>query len=129
MSFNTRRRSIAAVTGILLAAAIAPAAAQDRGTPTPGGWAIVGGDGSLGPNSNVTSVKRVKAGYYRVKFNQDVSRCAANATIAAKDGDTLTPGYIIAGRHNTAPSEIRVHTFLTTTLVPSDFQFDLLVSC
>ncbi len=129
MSVNTRRRVIAATTGILLAVAIAPAAAQQPGTPTPGGWAIVGADGSLGPNTNVVKVKRVKAGYYRVAFNQDVSRCAANATIAAKDGDTLVPGYIIAGRHNTALDEIRVHTFLSTTLVPSDYQFDLLVSC
>jgi hypothetical protein len=129
MLFNTRRRSFAAVTGILLAAAIVPAAAQNGGTATPGGWAIVGADGTLGPNTNVMSVKRVKAGNYRVKFNQDVSRCAANATIAAQDGDTLVPGYIIAGRHNTALNEIRVHTFLTTTLVPSDYQFDLLVTC
>ena len=129
MSVNAVRRTFAAAMGILLATAISSAAAQNRGTATPGGWAIVGADGTLGPNANVVSVKRVKAGNYRVRFNQDVSRCAANATIAAKDGDTLTPGYIIAGRHNTSLTEIRVHTFLTTTLVPSDYQFDLLVSC
>ena len=128
MSINTRSRALAAAGAILLAGA-ATAAAQVQGVATPGGWAIVAADGTLGPNLNAVKVIHVGPGNYRVQFNQDVLRCAATATIAAQDGDTLAPAYIIAGRHNTAPSQIRVHTFQTTTLLPTDFQFDLLVSC
>jgi hypothetical protein len=129
MSINMRCRALAAATAILLAGAAAAAAQAPGVGPTSGGWAIVEADGTLGPNLNAVKVIHVGNGSYRVQFNQDVSRCAATATIAAKDGDMLIPAYIIAGRHNTALSQIRVHTFQTTTLLPADFQFDLLVSC
>jgi hypothetical protein len=130
MSVNTRRRVLAAVTGILFAAVIAPAAAQQPGTPTPGGWAIVDSDGTLGANSNVVKVMHVGTGIYRVVFNQDVSQCAGTATIAAHTGrHSVVPGYLVVGRNDNAPTQMRVYTFDSTTLIPADFRFDLLVSC
>ncbi len=130
MSVDTRRRAVAAVTGILLAAAIAPAAAQQPGTPTPGGWAIVDFDGTLGANLNVVSVERPQTGLYRVDFNQDVSQCAATATLAAHSGrNSVVPGYVVTGRNKNFPNQMRVYTFNGTTLVAADFRFNLLVSC
>ena len=102
MSIKFSCRALAAASAILLAGAAA-ATAQVPAT-TPGGWAIVEADGTLGPNLNAVKVIHVGPGNYRVQFNQDVSRCAATATIAAMDGDTLSPAYIIVGRHNTAVS-------------------------
>ena len=130
MSVDTRRRSFAAAMGIVLASAIAPAAAQQPGTPTPGGWAIVDTDGTLDANSNVVQVNHVGPGVYRVVFNQDVSHCAATATLAAHTGrHSIVPGYLVTGRNGKFPTQMRVYTFATTTLLPTDFRFDLLVSC
>lgn len=127
MSISTARLAIGAAAGILLAA-VAPTA-SDAGAPTPGGWAIVHADGTLGSRSNVTQVIHVGTGIYRVEFNQDVSHCAATATIAAHGGKTIVPGYIVAGRNSTAPNQVRVYTFESVTLVPTDYKFDVLASC
>jgi hypothetical protein len=93
-----------------------------------GGWAIVAPDGTLGHNLNVKSVNHVSAGIYLIKFNQDVSSCAVNATIAGKGKKSITPGYIVVS-HTRGDDEIRVNTFLTTTLLPADFRFDTIVMC
>jgi hypothetical protein len=107
----------------------AQANAQAPGGPAPGGWAIVNADGTLGANSNVASVDHVNTGIYRVNFTQSVSRCAANATLAARNGKTAVPGYVVIGHTRNAPAQVRVFTYLTTTLVPADFKFNLLMSC
>ena len=125
MSVTSRRRVFAAVTGIVLAMGITPAMAQ-----TAGGWAIVDSDGTLGSNSNVNRVEHPKTGIYRISFNQDVSHCAATATLAAHTGrNGIVPGYVVTGRNTNFPNQIRVYTFNTTTLVPADFRFNVLASC
>jgi hypothetical protein len=130
MSIDTRRRIFAAAAGIFLVTVTVPATAQQKGAPTPGGWAIVDTDGTLGANSNVVQVNHVGPGVYRVVFNQDVSQCAATATIAAHTGrHSIVPGYLVTGRNGKFPTQMRVYTFDTTTLLPTDFRFDLLVSC
>ncbi|HWA92546.1 MAG TPA: hypothetical protein VG889_21120 [Rhizomicrobium sp.] len=125
MSINKRR--LVAATGILLAAGTLTAA--QAGAPTAGGWAIINSDGTLGANLNVTKVQHPKPGVYRITFNNDVAHCAANATIAAAGGNTIVPGYIVAGRTALVPNQIRVHTWETVTLIPTDYKFDLLVTC
>ena len=95
-----------------------PAAAQQPGTPTPGGWAIIDTDGTLDANSNVVQVNHVGPGVYRVVFNQDVSHCAATATLAAHTGrHSIVPGYLVTGRNGKFPTQMRVYTFATTTLL------------
>jgi opacity protein-like surface antigen len=121
------KRRLVAVVGIALAAGSLTAA--QAGAPTAGGWAIVQSDGTLGANLNVTDVSRPKTGVYRITFNQDVSKCAANATIAAAGGKTIVPGYLVAGRNDNVPNQIRVYTFTTVTLLPANYKFDLTVSC
>jgi hypothetical protein len=129
MSTNQRCRALAAATAIFMAGA-ATAAAQAPGTLTPGGWAIVDSDGTLGANSNVVKVEHPKTGLYRIIFNQDVSHCAATATLAAHNGrNTIEPGYIVAGRNDNFPTQLRIYTFNTTTLLPADLRFNILASC
>ena len=123
MSISTSCRVAAAALGLLLSGtAIA-------GAPVSGGWAVVTADGRLGPNTNVVKVHHKNAGIYRVEFNNDVSRCATNVTLAAHDGKTITPGYVVVEHNKTTPNQVRVFTFLSTTLVASDFKFNLLVNC
>lgn len=124
---NLGTRCLVAATGLLLSAA--PFTASQAGAPSPGGWAIVQSDGTLGANRNVTAVQHKKAGIYRLTFNQDVSRCAVNATIASADGKTVVPGYIVVGHNHNIPEQIRVATFLTVTLLPADYRFDVVVNC
>lgn len=127
MTIGTRRlaASAAAAAGLLLAAGPATS-----GVPTPGGWAIVDDDGTLGANRNVVRVSLVQTGVYRVVFNQDVSHCAATATLAAHNGrNSIVPGYIVTGRNGNFPEQLRVYTFNTVTLLPQNFRFNLLASC
>ena len=103
-----------------------PASAQEGIPPaTPGGWAVVNADGSLGANSNVKRVNHKSAGVYRVEFNQPVSGCAATATIGGS-AKTVVPGYIVVRRHQHG---IGVHTFAAATLLPQDFKFNLNLVC
>lgn len=94
-----------------------------------GGWANVGPDGKLGHSLNVVSSNRVKTGVYQVKFNQDISNCAANATLMGRGKKTIVPGYIVVTLHTRNPDTIKVNTFLSTTLTPGDLRFDLMVMC
>jgi len=128
MSVNTRRCALAAVTGFILASGAVHA--QQPGVPIPGGFGIVDSDGTLGANRNVVKVTHVATGIYRVQFNNDVSSCAANVTLAAHTGrSNIVPGYVVAGRNENSPNQIRVYTFNSVTLVPTDFKFDVLASC
>lgn len=124
MFVSTRRRALAAATGLLLAGTIPAFAA-----PSTGGWAVVTEQGRLGPNGNVTAVHHIRPGVYRVEFNNDVSRCAPNVTLAARSGKTITPGYVVVGHNKTTPNQVRVFTFLSTTLIAADYKFNLLVTC
>jgi len=75
-------------------------------------------------------VVHVNTGVYRVQFNNDVSSCAANVTLAAHNGrNSVAPGYVVAGKNDSAPAQIRVYTFQAVTLVPTDFKFNVLASC
>jgi hypothetical protein len=103
------------------------ASAQSR-QASPGGWAVVAPDGTLGHNANVKSVDHTGTGVYLVKFNQDISGCAANATIAGKGKKSVVPGYIVVSHAHTT-DVIKVNTFLTVTLLPADFRFDVTVMC
>jgi hypothetical protein len=124
MTFNTRRLAIAAAAGLL-----ASAAPSYAGAPTPGGWAMIQADGTLAHHVNVTRVTHPRAGVYRITFNQNVQHCAATATIAAKGGKTIIPGYIVAGHNHHEPDQIRIFTFETITLIPTDYKFDMVVTC
>lgn len=93
-----------------------------------GGWAVVAQDGTLRHNQNVQGVSHESAGVYVVKFNQDVTACSANATIGGKGKKSLAPGYIVVS-HPRGDDLIKVNTFLTTTLLPADFLFNLQVMC
>ena len=114
----------------LLAGAIVVAFASTdvASAQSTGGWAVVAPDGTLGNNKNVKSVDHVSAGVYQVNFNNAVGVCAADATIAGRGKKSTTPGYIVVN-HGKDGSSIVVHTFLTTTLLPSDFRFHLITMC
>jgi len=95
---------------------------------TTGGWAVVAQDGTLGHNLNVQSVSHKDAGIYLVKFNQDVTACSATGTIAGAGKRLIVPGYIVVS-HPKGDDQIKVNTFLTATLLPADFRFNLQVMC
>ncbi|MBV9991907.1 MAG: hypothetical protein JOZ72_11520 [Alphaproteobacteria bacterium] len=126
MFINARCRALAAATGLLLAAGTAVA----QPPASAGGFAIVNADGSLGPSRDVVTVFHVGTGIYRVQFDNDVSGCAANATLAAHTGrSTVLPGYVVAARNDNAPNQVRIYTFSTVNLVPADFKFNLVATC
>jgi len=115
--------ALAAATGLLLAATGANAQAA-------GMFAVVDADGSLHAHANVLRVKHAGPGVYRVIFDQNVAQCAANATIAARNGKSIVPGYILVAHGSRQQNEVRVFTFLTTApLLPSDYKFNLAMSC
>ncbi|HTT96568.1 MAG TPA: hypothetical protein VMF58_00850 [Rhizomicrobium sp.] len=95
---------------------------------TAGGWAVVAQDGTLGHNLNVKSVDHKGTGIYLVKFNQDVTACSTTATIAGAGKRSIIPGYIVVS-HPKGDAEIKVNTFLTATLLPADFRFNIQVMC
>ncbi len=126
MFTNGRRCALAAVTGFVLSAGAATAQAP----ASAGGFAIVDADGSLGASANVVKVFHVDTGIYRVQFDNDVSHCAANVTLAAHTGrSTIVPGYVVAGRNDNAPNQVRVYTFSAAMLLPTDYKFDILATC
>lgn len=117
---------LASVAGALVAAFASTGGAIAQ--TTTGGWAIVAPDGTLGHNLNVKAVNHKSAGVYLVKFNQSVTACSANATIAGAGKRSVIPGYIVVS-HPKGDDLIKVNTFLTVTLLPSDFRFNLQVMC
>ena len=121
------RHIAASLAGAAFFATLASAAsAQERIPPaSPGGWAVVNADGSLGSNSNVKKVTHESRGVYRVDFNQPVRGCAATATIGGS-AKTIVPGYIVVRRHRDG---VGVHTFAAATLLPEDFKFNLNLVC
>jgi hypothetical protein len=96
--------------------------------PTTGGWAVVAPDGTLGHNQNVQSVNHKSTGVYLVKFNQGVTTCSATATIGGRGKNSIVPGYIVVS-HPRGDNLIKVNTFLTATLLPADFRFNIQVMC
>ena len=121
------RHIAASIAAAAFFTTLASAASAQEGIPpaTPGGWAVVNADGSLGSNSNVKQVNRVSKGVYQVQFNQPVHGCAATATIGGSP-KTIAPGYIVVQRHH---STVTVHTFAAATLLPQDFKFTLNLVC
>lgn len=93
-----------------------------------GGYANVAPEGKLRHGVNVTAVKHLSAGRYVVKFNNDTSKCSAQGTIIGRGKKSLVPAYIVLGP-NHSQNSILVATFLTTTLLPADFPFNLTVTC
>lgn len=119
---------MAASLALAIAASAAVYPSQGHAQGVTGGWAVVSPSGKLGHNLNAVSATRVSAGVYEVRFNQDVSGCAKNATIGGRGKKSIVPGYIVAsgGRHDDV---VRVNTFLAVTLLPGDFRFSLAVQC
>lgn len=115
--------SVSAVA--LLAAPTFASADQQAGAG--GGFAAVGYDGTLRHGMNVTEVKHLGAGSYRVHFNNDISKCSAQATVKGRSKKSLVPAYIVVGAGH--DNSVRVATFATVTLVPTDFPFNLTVTC
>jgi len=109
----------------LIIGSVGLALAQDAPVSS-GGYAVVGANGKLRHNLNVTSVNHAGPGIYRIRFNQNVDRCAANATIRGEKRSTL-PGYIVVSSFD--DRTLQVNTFLTTTLLPADFRFDVTATC
>jgi hypothetical protein len=110
------------------AVAIAPAPvalAQERPV-SEGGYAVVNADGSLGHHLNVVGVTHEATGVYDVEFSQPIKRCAFNATIRG-DATSIVPGYIVASRHG--KKGVQINTFLTLTLIPADFKFNVTATC
>jgi hypothetical protein len=122
---KTAIASSLALAACLVAIPIDGASAQGA----TGGWADIGPDGALGRSLNVVSANRVGTGVYEVKFNQDITNCAMNATLMGRGKKSITPGYIVVTAHNRNRNVVRVNTFLTTTLLPGDFRFDLVATC
>src|SRR5438128_154542 len=60
-----------------------------------GGYATVRQNGGVGGRQNVVGVRHPQAGHYLVKFNNDVSTCAAQATIAGRGKRSVVPAYIV----------------------------------
>lgn len=98
------------------------------GAQITGGWAMVQPDGTVGKSLNVVNVKHTGTGVYVVKFSSDVKDCVPLATIAGSGKKSLIPGYVVVSGTR-ATDEIRVNTFLTATLLPADFRFNILASC
>ena len=63
-----------------------------------------------------------------MKFDQAVHTCSANATIGGRGRKSIIPGYIVV-THPKGDNLIKVSTFLTATLLPADFRFNLQVMC
>ena len=110
-----------------IVAAFALTGAANAQTST-GGWAVVGPDGTLGHHQNVQSVNHKATGVYLVKFNQDVTGCSATATIGGQGRKSIIPGYIVVS-HPRGDNLIKVNTFLSATLLPTDFRFNIQAMC
>ena len=61
-----------------------------KGDPATSIFAAVSAAGVLGASKNVTSVSSTDAGVYTVTINQDVSKCAAVATLVGGAAGTVT---------------------------------------
>jgi hypothetical protein len=123
---QTRHLAASLAGAALFLAWAQPASAQEGMPPaTPGGWAVVNADGSLGAHMNVKNVTRVSKGVYHVDFNQRVGRCAATSTIGGS-AKSIVPGFIVVQRHR---ERVTVHTFAAVTLLPADFKFNLHLAC
>jgi hypothetical protein len=123
MSIESRFFIAALAAGLLAAAPMAQA--QERPVSL-GGYAVVDADGTLGNHVNVLSVTHQSTGVYVVAFNQPVKKCAFNATIRG-DQSSIVPGYIVASRDG--KDAVQINTFLTLTLIPSDFKFNVTATC
>ncbi|HVV64864.1 MAG TPA: hypothetical protein VHC42_05310 [Rhizomicrobium sp.] len=122
----TRSLTLTLAIGAGLAMSAAPAALAQERPVSHGGYAVVNADGTLGHHLNVVGVTRESAGVYDVEFNQPIKRCAFNATIRG-DAASVVPGYIVASRHG--KKDVRINTFLTLTLIPADFKFNVTATC
>lgn len=76
-------------TGTLEASDFAPGQLP-KGDPATSIFGAVSAAGVLGANKNVTSVSSTDAGVYTVTISQDVSKCAAVATLAGGPAGTVT---------------------------------------
>jgi hypothetical protein len=82
-------RGIDVRTGTLEASDFAPGQLP-KGDPATSIFAAVSAAGVLGANKNVTNLSSTDAGAYTVTINQDVSKCAAVATLAGGAAGTVT---------------------------------------
>ncbi len=128
MSVQTRTLAASlAIAAGLLTVHTTIASAQSQPQAANGGWAVIRSDGTLGRNSNVAKVEHVSTGVYMVTFSQDISDCAMTATLGGKGKNSTLPGYIVVGKHGKGTA--RVGTFLGVTLLPADFNFNLVATC
>jgi hypothetical protein len=121
-------KSIAFVSYVTFGVVVAAAnsSAHDmQSNKSDGGFAVVNADGSLGGNKNLTSISHPSAGVYDLQFKKNVDFCAINGTIGGTT-QTLLPGYIVVQR---AQNLVTVNTFATLTLTPTDYKFDVNVTC
>lgn len=119
------RNILLSVSAVAMLAAVPTSADQLAGAS--GGFASVSYDGILRHGMNVAEVKHLGAGSYRVRFNNDISKCSAQATVKGRSKKSLFPAYIVVGAGH--DHTVRVATFATVTLLPTDFPFNLTVTC
>jgi hypothetical protein len=74
----------------------------------------------------VRAVRHPARGVYHIAFNQDVSACAATASIRGERNNIL-PGYVVVSNFNT--DKVGVNTYNAATLLPADFKFNMVVNC
>ncbi len=114
--------ALAIVAGLFVATA---AVAQDQPV-SQGGWAVVNEAGRLVNGLNVKRVNHAATGVYHVGFNQDISACATTASIRGETGKIL-PGYIVVSNMHT--DKVAVTTYSAATALPTDLNFNMVVSC
>lgn len=114
------------LSALAMVAAVSTAASAGQ-VGVDGGFAAVRLDGSLQDGVNIKGIRHIGPGKYLVRFNNDVSACSLQVTVTGHGKSALQPAYIVAG-HRTS-SAVVVETFANTTLLPSDFPFDLKAGC
>jgi hypothetical protein len=62
----------------------------EKGDPATSIFGVVNAAGVLGSTKNVTNISSTDAGAYTVTVNQDVSKCAAVATLSGADTGTVS---------------------------------------
>ncbi len=90
-------------------------------------WAVVRADGTLERGKGVTSISKPATGDYKIKFKQDVSRCACSATLLNASGFVFLDTVRGIGDPLT-PREVGVTTLDRGGFV-RDSSFHLVVHC
>jgi hypothetical protein len=102
--------------------------AGPKGDSATGMWAVVDGTGTLVRNKGAASALRISTGDYQVVFNQDVTGCSYQATVASP-GNTPTSGQATVWQRPNISAAVEVVTLNSTGNAAADRPFHVAVFC